>query len=93
MSNPVFVKLGMNIMAPDVFEGSSRGIIKVLLWCLDNAVYITTGYGLDDRGFGIRVPVGTRIFSTSSRLAPEVHPASYRMGAGGSFPGGKAPGA
>jgi hypothetical protein len=32
-------------------------------------VGIATGYGLDDRGVGVRVPVGSRIFSTSSRPA------------------------
>jgi hypothetical protein len=30
---------------------------------------IVTGYGLDDRGVGVRVPVEKRIFSTSSRPA------------------------
>jgi hypothetical protein len=30
----------------------------------DNAVGIATGYGLDDRGAGVRVPVGSRIFSS-----------------------------
>jgi hypothetical protein len=35
----------------------------------DSAVGIATGYGLDDRGVGVRVPVGSRIFSTSSRPA------------------------
>jgi hypothetical protein len=30
----------------------------------DSVVGITTGYGLDDRGVGVRVPVGARIFST-----------------------------
>jgi hypothetical protein len=35
----------------------------------DSAVGIATNYGLDDRGVGIRVPVGSRIFSTSSRPA------------------------
>jgi hypothetical protein len=30
----------------------------------DGAVGITTGYGLDDRGAGVRVPVGSRIFSS-----------------------------
>jgi hypothetical protein len=30
----------------------------------DSAVGIATGYGLDDRGVGIRVPVGSRIFSS-----------------------------
>jgi hypothetical protein len=28
---------------------------------------IATGYGLDGRGVGVRVSVGSRIFSTSSR--------------------------
>jgi hypothetical protein len=35
----------------------------------DSVVGITTGYGLDDRMVGVRVPVGSRIFSTSSRPA------------------------
>jgi hypothetical protein len=30
---------------------------------------MATGYGLDDRGIGNRVPAGSRIFSTSSRPA------------------------
>jgi hypothetical protein len=29
----------------------------------DSSVGIATGYGLDDRGVGVRVPVGSRIFS------------------------------
>jgi hypothetical protein len=33
----------------------------------DSVVGIATGYGLDDRGVGVRVPVGSRIF-TSLRL-------------------------
>jgi hypothetical protein len=28
---------------------------------------IATGYGLDDRGFRVRVPVGSRIFSSPCR--------------------------
>jgi hypothetical protein len=35
----------------------------------DSSVGIATGYGLGDRGVGVRVPVGSRIFSTSSRPA------------------------
>jgi hypothetical protein len=31
---------------------------------LDSAVGIVTGYGLDDRGVGVRVPAGSRIFSS-----------------------------
>jgi hypothetical protein len=33
----------------------------------DSAVAIATVYGLDDRGVGVRVPVGTRIFSSPRR--------------------------
>jgi hypothetical protein len=32
-----------------------------------NAVSKATGYGLDDRGVGVRVPVGTRIFRSPRR--------------------------
>jgi hypothetical protein len=32
-----------------------------------SAVGITTAYGLDDRGFGVRVPVVSRIFSSPYR--------------------------
>jgi hypothetical protein len=55
---------------------------------------IATGYGLDEKGIGVRVPVGLRIFS-SPRRPDRVwgpHPVSYRMGTGGSFTGGKAAG-
>jgi hypothetical protein len=48
----------------------------------DSAVGIATSYGLDDRGVGVRVPLGS-----------EVHPTSYPMGTGCSFPGDKAAGA
>jgi hypothetical protein len=33
-----------------------------------SAVGIATGHGLDDKGVGVRVPVGSRIFSSPSRL-------------------------
>jgi hypothetical protein len=54
-----------------------------------------TDYGLDYRGDGVRVSVLSRIFSSPYRpdLGYEAHPASYPMGAGGSFPGDKAAGA
>jgi hypothetical protein len=35
----------------------------------DSVAGIATGYGIDDRGVGVRAPVGSRIFSTSSRPA------------------------
>jgi hypothetical protein len=44
----------------------------------DSAVGIVTGYGLDDKGVGVQVLVGSG-----------AHPASYPKGTGGSFPGGK----
>jgi hypothetical protein len=31
----------------------------------DSVVGIATGYGLDNQGVGVRVPVGSRIFSSS----------------------------
>jgi hypothetical protein len=33
----------------------------------DGSVGIATGYGLDDRGVGVRVPLGSRIFSSPRR--------------------------
>jgi hypothetical protein len=36
---------------------------------LDSSVGIATGYGLDGRQLGVRVLVGSRMFSTSSRSA------------------------
>jgi hypothetical protein len=52
----------------------------------DSELGIAIGYGLDERGVGVRVPVGSRIFFFPRR--PE--PTSYRMGTGGYFLGGKA---
>jgi hypothetical protein len=59
----------------------------------DNLVGMT-GYGLDDQGVGVRVPMGARIF-TYPCLPDELwgHPVSYPVGIGGSFRGGKAAGA
>jgi hypothetical protein len=50
----------------------------------DSAVGIVTGYGMDDRGVGVKVPVGSIIFSPlrrPDRLGD--HPASCPMGTGG----------
>jgi hypothetical protein len=56
-----------------------------------NAVGNAAGYGLDDGGIGVRVPLQSVILifcivQTSSG----VHPASYLMGTSGSFSGSKA---
>jgi hypothetical protein len=49
----------------------------------DSAVGIATGYGLDDRVVGVRVPVGSIIFSTASRpaLRPTQPPIQWVTGA------------
>jgi hypothetical protein len=43
--------------------------IKVLvnMKSQDSAVGIVTGYGLDDQGVGVRVPVGARFFTSPCR--------------------------
>jgi hypothetical protein len=35
--------------------------------CFEQGAGIATGYGLDDRGVGVRVPVGSRIFTSPRR--------------------------
>jgi hypothetical protein len=49
-------------------------------------------YGLDDRAIEVRSPTGAEDFSSSScvQTSSGDHPASYPMGTGGPFPGGKA---
>jgi hypothetical protein len=44
-------------------------IYHVIYRSRDSIVGIATGYGLDNWGVGVRVPVRSRIFSTSSRPA------------------------
>jgi hypothetical protein len=52
---------------------------------------IVSGYGLDDRAIEVRSPAGAKDFSSSFcvQTGSGVHPASYTMGTGGPFPGGK----
>jgi hypothetical protein len=49
-------------------------------------------YGMDDRAIGVQSPAGTKDFSSilSVQTGSGAHPASYQMGTGGPFPGGKA---
>jgi hypothetical protein len=44
-----------------------KNFINTYRGCGDSVVGIATGYGLDDRGIGVRVPVGSRIFSFPQR--------------------------
>jgi hypothetical protein len=57
-------------------------------------VGIEIGYGLNDRGVGVRVPMGAKfLLLTVVHTGSGTHPASYAKGTGGFFPGGKASGA
>jgi hypothetical protein len=49
-------------------------------------------YGPDDRAIEVRSPKGAEDFSSSCciQTGSGAHPASYAMGTGASFPGGKA---
>jgi hypothetical protein len=59
----------------------------------DSAVGIATGYGLDGREDGLRVPVGASLSPLRVVQADSgADPASYPIGTGTSFPGGKAAG-
>jgi hypothetical protein len=60
-----------------------------ILW---HAVGIVTGDELDDRGVGVRVPVGSRIFSKSSRLALRSTQPPVQWVPGALSPGVKRPG-
>jgi hypothetical protein len=66
-------------------------MIHIHMWIRsrDIVVGIATGYVLDDRGVGVRVPVGSRIFSSSCRpdLLWGLSNPSYPLGTAGSFPG------
>jgi hypothetical protein len=57
----------------------------------DRSVGIATGYELNDQGVGVRVPVQSRVSLLHvAQTGSGTHTASYSMGTGGSFPGGKA---
>jgi hypothetical protein len=49
------------------YPGNENNLVRNVSRCRDSIVGITTGYGLDDRRVGIRVPVGSRIFSSPRR--------------------------
>jgi hypothetical protein len=58
-----------------------------------SAVGIATGYGLDDRGVGVRVPVESRMFSSPRRPHRLWGPPNFlSSGYRGFFPRGKAAG-
>jgi hypothetical protein len=58
---------------------------------LIGAMCIVSDYGLDDREIEVRSPTGADFSSSSCvQTGSGAHPASYPMGTGGPFPGGKA---
>jgi hypothetical protein len=60
---------------------------------LDRVVAIVTSYGMDDRGVGFLVPVGSIIFLlTFIQTGSVAHPTPYPMGTGPISPRGKHPG-
>jgi hypothetical protein len=76
-------------------------VVKSYTWPLqgivsrDSSVGMAMGYGLDDRGSGVRFPAGAGNFSLNHSVQNGCgdHPASYPVGTTGSFLGGKAAGA
>jgi hypothetical protein len=67
----------------------------LLMKSRDSSVGIALCYGLDDQGSRVRFPAGAGNFSLHHRVqnGSGAHPASYPIGTGGIFPGGKAAGA
>jgi hypothetical protein len=59
----------------------------------DSAVGIASSCGLDDRGVTVPVPVGSEMFSTSSRPALGPTQPPIQLVTRSSFPGGSAAGA
>jgi hypothetical protein len=51
----------------EIPKASSKNYYYLVRKSRDSAVGVATGYGLDDRGVGVGVPVGSRIFSSPSR--------------------------
>jgi hypothetical protein len=64
----------------------------ILRMLLHSVVCIVTGYGLDDREFGVRVLVGSRILTLPCKTGSGVHPASYPMDTRCFFSGDKGAG-
>jgi hypothetical protein len=59
----------------------------------DSSVGIASGYGLDDRMFGVQLPATVGSFTRHHvQTGSGAHPASCPMGTRGSFPWGKAAG-
>jgi hypothetical protein len=58
----------------------------------NSLVGIATGYGLEDRGVGIRIPVGVKNFLHLVQTGSEIHSTSYAIGTAALFRGIERPG-
>jgi hypothetical protein len=67
-------------------------VLSLLLKNRDSAMDIATGYRLDDRGDGVRVPAGSIFFSTLSRPVLGFTQPPTQCVTGAHFPGVKRPG-
>jgi hypothetical protein len=75
------------------FSGLKSVTKKLVVRSRDSVVGIETGYGLDYRGVGVRVPIGSRISLLHVvHTGSGVHPTSYPMVRGVLSPGVKRPG-
>jgi hypothetical protein len=70
----------------------SLRVIISNLWSRCSSGSIVSDYGLDDQTIEVRSPTEPEDFSSSPcvQTGSGAHPASYPMGTGGPFPGGKA---
>jgi hypothetical protein len=69
---------GMYVQAVFLAQASGLDVRRIMRRSIrDSSVGIATGYGLDDRGVGVRVQVGSRIFSSPSRPDRLWGPPSY----------------
>jgi hypothetical protein len=76
---------------PKIHKASEMVLLTFKIIIMNST--IATGYGLDERGVGIRVPIGARIFS--SRCRPDRFWGTHSLLSNGyrdSFPGIKRPG-
>jgi hypothetical protein len=66
-------------------------MLQISIGVLHLLVSIVSDYRLDDRAIGVRSPAGAKDFSSTLcvQTSSEAHPASSKMGTGGSFPGVK----
>jgi hypothetical protein len=85
------IHLQASVILPDFCVGWSLVLRISVSFSSSHRNTLTTGYGLDDRGFGIHVPVGSRIFSFPRRPDRLWGPPNVLSnGNRGASPGGKA---